>query len=491
MESTSRSPRGSGAAAGREDNSQLPRHRDACCILDSPLAHENIFGEVVCDRHEAADFCLSDFFHDGGGMEPSEENDVLGRGDADGGGRDGQSGQCCIAGRPLTKNFSGDVLCALHEEEASFLCPLDTFDDGTDLSAGADCPNGAVRLPQTTRTPPTPQAAAETLKLVNEEKEADRSRWARAGNDSVAAVRAANTIQKAWRNPAVRATVRARRARVFALEQAEVQRRVWASNKILAAWRMYQCGVAEAAVLEADEVRAAVEAVEAMEVAAAREAEITAGGGPSNGGELSCAYCSDRPLYENLLGQLVCRVHEELTFNAQYPSAKAAGGPGEEERGLSDSRCPVCDENISDGGSGGCRTGGKCPFGHAICAACTTQYVKNTLLPQGTVFWDRIKCVECAAYMGGMSVRRSIDDEDLVRVVEARQFDAAYLVCGERDPLSQEAVDKFTRPCPSCSTPTEKDGGCDHMTCFVCLHQYWYSCDCAYPRHKMGCDARR
>jgi hypothetical protein len=34
--------------------------------------------------------------------------------------------------------------------------------------------------------------------------------------------------------------------------------------------------------------------------------------------------------------------------------------------------------------------------------------------------------------------------------------------------------------CPKCATPTEKNGGCFHMTCVQCRHEYFWCCLRAY-----------
>lgn len=330
---------------------------------------------------------------------------------------------------------------------------------------------------------------------------------------------AAMTIQKVWRQPNIRIHCK----REYALRLGQSKRWLWAARKIIVAWRRYEARVCEAAVAEVEETGAAVAIMTAVEVAEAAEAAEAAGvqegvegaamvvvgggGAPAEyEDELTCAYCADRPLYENLWGELVCFLHEEETFKALYPSSVNDGtvhraahtgeeiGEGSDAVAAPDSRCLVCDVEMTDVRSGRDRKGGSCAFGHAMCAGCTTRYVKETLLPQGTVFWDRIRCPhrKCKSYMRGMSVQRSItDDEELVKRVEAGQLDAAYLVCGERDPSSQVFVTEFTKPCPNCNAATEKNGGCDHMTCTVCKHQYWYSCSCVHPHHTRECDKRR
>ena len=45
-----------------------------------------------------------------------------------------------------------------------------------------------------------------------------------------------------------------------------------------------------------------------------------------------------------------------------------------------------------------------------------------------------------------------------------------------------------TSPCPSCSAPIEKNGGCLHMTCAKCKHEYCYLCKRPHHGHNSaGC----
>jgi len=38
------------------------------------------------------------------------------------------------------------------------------------------------------------------------------------------------------------------------------------------------------------------------------------------------------------------------------------------------------------------------------------------------------------------------------------------------------AIDRFTKRCPGCGTPTEKSGGCNHMTCTRCRYEWCWLC---------------
>eukprot|EP01129_Flabellula_baltica_P014854 TRINITY_DN7244_c0_g1_i1.p1 TRINITY_DN7244_c0_g1~~TRINITY_DN7244_c0_g1_i1.p1 ORF type:complete len:549 (-),score=106.96 TRINITY_DN7244_c0_g1_i1:56-1624(-) len=46
--------------------------------------------------------------------------------------------------------------------------------------------------------------------------------------------------------------------------------------------------------------------------------------------------------------------------------------------------------------------------------------------------------------------------------------------CGEE--LSMEWINSRTKLCPSCDTPIEKNGGCNHMTCFLCYFEFCWLC---------------
>lgn len=153
------------------------------------------------------------------------------------------------------------------------------------------------------------------------------------------------------------------------------------------------------------------------------------------------------------------------------------------------------------------RSGSSCAAGHALCADCTSQYVEKTLLPQGIVWWDTIKCVDpgCTEHMLGISVQRCIR-QDLVERVDAAQLELAPTLGpearrereraaeAERERAvrrDEEAVTRLgAKPCPSCGINTMKTGGCDHMTCKICRHEYYWNCHCAYPSSHVSCVSR-
>ncbi|EMC91631.1 hypothetical protein BAUCODRAFT_299438 [Baudoinia panamericana UAMH 10762] len=41
---------------------------------------------------------------------------------------------------------------------------------------------------------------------------------------------------------------------------------------------------------------------------------------------------------------------------------------------------------------------------------------------------------------------------------------------------SAKAVERVAKLCPACGRKLEKNGGCDHMTCQICRHEFCWSC---------------
>jgi len=46
---------------------------------------------------------------------------------------------------------------------------------------------------------------------------------------------------------------------------------------------------------------------------------------------------------------------------------------------------------------------------------------------------------------------------------------------------------KFTQDCPKCSAPIQKNGGCNHMSCRKCLHQYCWVCKDTWAASHYNC----
>lgn len=240
-----------------------------------------------------------------------------------------------------------------------------------------------------------------------------------------------------------------------------------------------------------------------------------------------CTHCSERrPLYKSASGGYVCGFHRAMALSLlDAPSVDGtsgrAGGNGESgvraaatparQAGTPGSKCilfDVCENMVTVPTSGS-----RCSSGHALCADCTVQYLEVTLLP-GTVWWDRIKCVdpECKAHMQGMSVQRCISPDlrrridaaqlevvpaigpearrERERAEEAAQREADQAARREEDRASEATVASTTKPCPNCGVPTWKDGGCRHMACKRCKQDYYWECHCPYPGHHVSCVPR-
>jgi hypothetical protein len=45
-----------------------------------------------------------------------------------------------------------------------------------------------------------------------------------------------------------------------------------------------------------------------------------------------------------------------------------------------------------------------------------------------------------------------------------------------------DLIMKTTKPCPNCDSPIEKNGGCNHMTCGLCYHEFCWLCLADYDR---------
>ena len=143
-----------------------------------------------------------------------------------------------------------------------------------------------------------------------------------------------------------------------------------------------------------------------------------------------------------------------------------------------------------------------CSDGHASCKSCLRQYVNLTLLPTKTVYYDFIPCpAQCDKFLPWKKSTKS----DIVvkgvenillcktkKVMEKRQMDVSYLICGERDPSSEKEIGKHCKLCPNCRVPIEKNSGCDHVKC-RCGHNFWWTCGGTggtcneYPFHADDC----
>ncbi|KAG4079792.1 hypothetical protein HA402_014923 [Bradysia odoriphaga] len=48
---------------------------------------------------------------------------------------------------------------------------------------------------------------------------------------------------------------------------------------------------------------------------------------------------------------------------------------------------------------------------------------------------------------------------------------------------TQSYLSVYTKPCPNCRIAIEKNGGCNHMKCFSCKHEFCWKCLVAWFRH--------
>ena len=53
----------------------------------------------------------------------------------------------------------------------------------------------------------------------------------------------------------------------------------------------------------------------------------------------------------------------------------------------------------------------------------------------------------------------------------------------QAEDLSETWIKQRSKKCPSCKVNIEKNGGCDHMTCKKCGHQFCWICKWRFPRH--------
>lgn len=156
---------------------------------------------------------------------------------------------------------------------------------------------------------------------------------------------------------------------------------------------------------------------------------------------------------------------------------------------LQDFLCLVCECEMIDSHTGAYWQGGRCALGHALCADCTSRYVEITLLPEGTVWWDTIRCVdpECTQFMRGMSVKRSISRELLTRIDSVQlevvptigpgaTLDRECATQGAENLASEALVSSYTKPCPNCSIDSYLWKGCKHVTCSRCGYSYCWIC---------------
>ncbi|XP_053593291.1 E3 ubiquitin-protein ligase parkin isoform X1 [Microplitis demolitor] len=97
-------------------------------------------------------------------------------------------------------------------------------------------------------------------------------------------------------------------------------------------------------------------------------------------------------------------------------------------------------------------------------------------------------CMKCLRgyHLGECDTPQSIASSSQLRsgysVDPARAKDAKW------DDASTKTIQKSTKPCPKCRTPTERDGGCMHMVCTRagCGFQWCWMCQTPWTRDCMG-----
>lgn len=125
---------------------------------------------------------------------------------------------------------------------------------------------------------------------------------------------------------------------------------------------------------------------------------------------------------------------------------------------------------------------------HHSCKGCTRDYITKTLASKGTVYFDRVACMDlnCWSTISAKDAK-GVLTKKVLSDFERKEWDMAYLIGGDRDPSSQTLLDKDSRNCPNCNIPITKTQGCSHVVC-LCQHEFWYDCKCTnYPFHEEGC----
>lgn len=226
--------------------------------------------------------------------------------------------------------------------------------------------------------------------------------------------------------------------------------------------------------------------------------------------KMECAYCPALPAYWKDDGSMVCGEHTNVDFvdlsvfgkrDLDPDLVSVHGKRGHEAdvvdlsgiislcdagKKLSKQECGLCGEAIRRRAAFA-----TCGQGHVVCKGCVVQYVEKTLMSRGTVWIDTIQCCvdsDCLDFFKGKDVSACLSKKTKDALAK-RQMDASYLVAGGVDPSSQKYLDKNSKACPGCGIPISKAGGCDHTTCKMCRHEFWWTCHetCSYPWHGPGC----
>mmetsp|Transcript_19961 Transcript_19961/g.58306 ORF Transcript_19961/g.58306 Transcript_19961/m.58306 type:complete len:561 (-) Transcript_19961:26-1708(-) len=132
------------------------------------------------------------------------------------------------------------------------------------------------------------------------------------------------------------------------------------------------------------------------------------------------------------------------------------------------------------------------------CEECLVTYIK-TSVDSDTVRSDGLKCpnYDCGAYLpesklaGVGSLSQDVLDKYRVRVADKaallaardarlRQFFPSFSDVVADVQFSRWQHGRETRRCPGCRSLIEKNGGCQHMTCQKCHHEFHWCCRQAY-----------
>ncbi|GES82806.1 hypothetical protein GLOIN_2v1661741 [Rhizophagus clarus] len=62
-----------------------------------------------------------------------------------------------------------------------------------------------------------------------------------------------------------------------------------------------------------------------------------------------------------------------------------------------------------------------------------------------------------------------------------------YMNNKKSDSITNNYISRETKGCPGCSIPIVKNGGCDHISCAKCGHQFCWLCLRQHPFHKITC----
>ena len=139
-------------------------------------------------------------------------------------------------------------------------------------------------------------------------------------------------------------------------------------------------------------------------------------------------------------------------------------------RGSQDSHveCFICNELVDLTYATSCID--MCSF---TCKTCTTRWVESKL-EENKIVLPEMKC-PYGHYMSQSSVCKTLTTSLRTKVEEDAEDDVNLLVGGSRPVRDQRWIDNNSKPCPNCTVPIEKNGGCDIMNCRVCNHRFLWS----------------